>query len=100
LNFAILFGLLRGRIGNFPGLGVAVLQLGLASVAVALACIGVRAGVQLFVPIDHTLGRALVSVLALPVGLGAFAVVAAALGVREVADLARRLRWRLGLRSH
>jgi putative peptidoglycan lipid II flippase len=98
LNFGILFGLLRGRLGAFPGLGLAVLRLGLASSAVGLACLGVRAGVGLFMPIDRVLGRAVVTGLALPVGIVAFAGVAGALGVTEIGDLGRRLTGRLRFR--
>ena len=91
LNFAILFVLLRRRIGAFAGLGVAVLRLTLASAAVGATCLGVRALVALSVPIDDVFGRALVTFIAVPVGAVAFAVVASWLGVTEVGDVARRV---------
>ena len=91
LNFAILFVLLRGRIGAFEGLGGAVMRLGAASLVVALACIVVRAGVAFFVPIDGFAGRALIAAIAIPAAAAAFAGTAAALGVREVERMGRRV---------
>lgn len=95
LNFAILFALLRRRIGAFAGLGVAVLRLSLASAAVGVSCLGVRALVALAVPIDDVSGRALVTFIAVPVGAVAFAGAAAWLGVTEVGDVARRILGRI-----
>jgi len=97
LNFAILFALLRRRIGSFVGLGGAVLRLAGAALAVGAACLGVREGVALFVSIDHVLGRAIVAGVALPVGGLVFALAASALGITEIGDLFRGLRRRLGL---
>lgn len=92
LNFSILFVLLRRRIGAFAGLGTTVLRLGVASLAVGATCLAVRALVGLATPIDHTLGRALVTAIAVPAAAAVFAGVAAALGVGEVASVVRRLR--------
>lgn len=91
LNFAILFVLLRGRIGAFEGLGGTVLRLGAASLVVALTCVAVRAAVGLFVPIDGFTGRAMISGIAVPAAAVAFAATAAALGVREVGAMGRRV---------
>lgn len=95
LNFAILFSILRGRIGAFPGLGGAVVRLVAASIAVGASCLAVRAAVGLFLPLDAVPGRAAVALVAIPVGAAVFATVAAWLGVTEVSDLARRVRGRL-----
>ncbi len=95
LNFAILFAILRGRIGAFPGLGGAAARLLAASIAVGASCLAVRAAVGLLLPLDALPGRAAVALVAIPVGATVFATVAAWLGVSEVGDLARRLRGRL-----
>jgi len=95
LNFAILFSILRGRIGAFPGLGGAVVRLVAASLAVGASCLAVRAAVGLVLPLDAVPGRAAVAIVAIPVGAMVFATVAAWLGVSEVSDLARRVRGRL-----
>lgn len=92
LNFAILFVLLRGRIGGFPGLGSAVLRLVLASVAVGASCVVVRAAIGWVLPLDAIPGRALAVGIGIPTGALAFGLVASWLGVSEVADLARRAR--------
>lgn len=94
LNFAILMVLLRRRIGVFAGLGSAVIRLALASLAVGVACIVVRAGVASVVPVDRVAGRALVAGLAVPIAAAVFGGVAGALGVREVDDVVQRLRAR------
>jgi putative peptidoglycan lipid II flippase len=91
LNFAILFVLLRRRIGVFPGLGGAVLRLAVASLAVGVSCLAVRSLVALIVPIDDAAGRALIACLAVPVGAVVFAAVAARLGVAEVGEITRRI---------
>jgi putative peptidoglycan lipid II flippase len=95
LNFGILFAILRGRIGAFPGLGGAVLRLIVASMAVGVSCFAVRAAVGLVLPLDAVPGRAAVAIVAIPMGAGVFAAVAAWLGVSEVSDLARRIAGRL-----
>lgn len=91
LNFAILFVLLRGRIGSFEGLGGTVLRLGVASLVVALACVAVRAAVGLFLPVDAFAGRAVIAAIAVPAAAVAFAGTAAALGVEEVGTMGRRV---------
>ena len=91
LNFAILFVLLRGRIGSFEGLGGTVLRLGVASPVVALACVAVRAAVGLFLPVDAFAGRAVIAAIAVPAAAVAFAGTAAALGVEEVGTMGRRV---------
>lgn len=99
LNFGILMVLLRGRIGEFTGLGSAVLRLSVASVAVGVTCLAVRAGVATFVPVDRLGGRALVAGIAVPLAAAAFAGVAGALGVEEVGTLVRRVRGRARRRA-
>lgn len=94
LNFAVLLVLLRRRIGAFVGLASAVLKLSVASGAVALVCLLVRVGVDLFVPVDQFFGRALVAGTAVPAAAIAFVAVAGALGVDEVGTMARRVRGR------
>jgi len=96
LNFALLFVLLRRRIGGFPRLGGVVVRLLVASAAVAAACVVVRGAVGAVVPIGETAGRALVAALAVPAGVLTFGAACALLGVEEVPHLARRLRARLG----
>jgi len=90
LNFAILFVLLRRRIGSFPGLGAAVLRLGIASLVVGVVCLVVRSGVGLFLPVDGLAGRAAIASLAVPLAAAAFVVAAAALGVQEIRPMAER----------
>ena len=91
LNFAILFVLLRRRIGRFPGLGTAVARLLAAAVVVGVVCVVVRAAVAWFLPLDGVPGRALVVGIAVPTAAVAFAAVARALGVEEAGALLRRL---------
>jgi putative peptidoglycan lipid II flippase len=95
LNFALLFGLLRRRIGDFPGLGGAALRLVAASAAVAATCVLVRAGVGVFLPIDETSGRAVLAAIAVPAGAIAFAAAGTALGVDEIPSAVARVKARL-----
>lgn len=92
LNFGILMVLLRGRIGALAGLGPAVLRLSVASAAVGLTCVAVRAGVAAFVPVDRLAGRALVAGTAVPLAAAVFVGVAGALGVQEVGSIVQRVR--------
>jgi putative peptidoglycan lipid II flippase len=96
LNFALLFALLRGRIGTFPGLAADVGRLLAAAAAVAAVCVAMRAAVATVMPVDAPLGRAAVSVLGVTGGAVAFGAVASALGVREIREVARRITARLG----
>ncbi|HEY8517521.1 MAG TPA: murein biosynthesis integral membrane protein MurJ [Candidatus Binatia bacterium] len=95
LNFALLFGLLRGRLGAFPGLAADVGRLLVAAAAVAVVCVTVRVAIGLVLPLDAPLGRAAVSALGVLAGAATFAGVASALGVGEVRELIRRVAARL-----
>jgi putative peptidoglycan lipid II flippase len=95
LNFALLFGLLRRRIGGFPGLGGVALRLVAASTAVAAVCVVVRTGVGAFLSIDETAGRAVVAALAVPAGALAFAAAGTLLGIDEIPRALERVKERL-----
>lgn len=98
LNFAILFVLLRRRIGRFPGLAPAVARLLLAAVVVAVVCFVVRGAVGWFLPLDAVPGRLLVVAIAVPAAAAAFAAVANALGVAEAGAVLRRVGGLVGRR--
>jgi putative peptidoglycan lipid II flippase len=95
LNFAILFVIIRGRIGALPGLGAALARISVAAAALGLVCLGLKEGIGILLPSGSFTGRMLVSLLAIPGGVVAFVVVAALLGLSEIGMLLRPLRrWR------
>jgi putative peptidoglycan lipid II flippase len=97
LNFGLLLVLLRRRIGRFAGLGQAFGRIALASVVVGVVCVATKWGVAAWFPLDSNVGRAVVALVAIPLGVAAFAGSALALGLDEVKSLlarARRSGWR------
>ncbi|HZR80713.1 MAG TPA: murein biosynthesis integral membrane protein MurJ [Candidatus Binatia bacterium] len=90
LNLAILYAILRRRIGALPGVADGLWRIALASAAVGVVCVGVKWGLAPFVDEARASGRAAVVAVAIPSGVAAFAALASALGVREVDELARR----------
>jgi putative peptidoglycan lipid II flippase len=92
LNFAILFLLLRGRIGPFRGLGPAVARIVAASVGVALACALSRAVVGGMLAGDSVGARSAVVATGVVLGVGTYVMCASWLGVREIGALLGRIR--------
>jgi putative peptidoglycan lipid II flippase len=95
LNLAILFVILRRRIGPMPGVGAALWRIALAGVAVGLVCQGAKIGLQPIVDADTFAGRAVIVAVVIPAGATAFGAVGAVLGLTEIGEVAGRLRRRL-----
>ncbi|MFP6663098.1 MAG: murein biosynthesis integral membrane protein MurJ [Deltaproteobacteria bacterium] len=95
-NFAILFVILRRRIGRFDGLASVLPPIAAGAVAVALVSFGVRALVLLWLPEGSFAARFWTVAAALPLAAGAFGAISYGLGLVEVVSLVGSLRRRLG----
>lgn len=89
-NFAVLFAILRRRLGRFRGLAGATLRIAAATSGVAVVCLAVKAGVAVLLAPGFT-ARAVTVALAVPGGALLFAALGARLGLEEAEILTRRV---------
>jgi putative peptidoglycan lipid II flippase len=99
-NFAILFVILRRRIGRFEGLGSALPPIVAGTVAVAFVALSMRALVLVWLPEGSFAARFWTVLGALPLSALAFGALSYRLGLVEVVSMVATLRERFGRRTH
>lgn len=95
-NFAILFVILRRRIGRLEGIRSALGPIAVGAAAVALVALGVRVLVLGWLPEGSFAARFWTVAAALPLAVGAFGAISYQLGLAEVVSLVAAVRRRLG----